>query len=124
MKTGRPRLLIIDQNLRDFAGHYHDYTQAVIKAARAQDVDVELIASTDFPAVELAGARVIGRIAPAGLLSGGWRASARAMVAKAPAPVRRAMASASARMHSGAAPDRRIGAEIVRAITSANLSAS
>lgn len=55
------RLLVVDQSLKNFEGHHHDLTRAVIQAAAEQGWSPNLACHVDFPQDELAGASIIGR---------------------------------------------------------------
>lgn len=60
--TGQ-RLLIIDQNLKGFEGHHHDYTHAIIKAAQKRGLTVQLVTHRAYRGTTLAGAPVVARFA-------------------------------------------------------------
>jgi hypothetical protein len=55
------RLLVVDQSLKDYSGHHHDYSRVVIETARRAGIGVALACHRAFPGVELAGAPVVGR---------------------------------------------------------------
>jgi hypothetical protein len=61
MPSSAPRLLVIDQSLKNFEGHYFEYDLAVIEAATRLGVRTALAAHRAYSASTLADAPVIGR---------------------------------------------------------------
>jgi glycosyltransferase involved in cell wall biosynthesis len=106
MPSTTPRLLVVDQSLRGFAGHHYDYSRAVIEAAAAQGLEVLLAPNHAFPENNLAGARVVGRF------SGAWNeaglsstvGTARNILARLPDGPRHLLVGAAARLRPSTAP--------------------
>jgi hypothetical protein len=59
MASGPPRLLIVDQHLRNFEGHHYEYDLAVVRAARQLGLDVTLAAHNDFTDSVVEGVKTV-----------------------------------------------------------------
>ncbi len=90
MSSTNPRLVVIDQGLRDFTGHFYEYDLAVLGAAAALGVETTLAAHRDFPDRVLGPAPVVKLFA--GTSDDARRSDARTLVrrtlAHLPQPVR------------------------------------
>lgn len=128
MSSMPSRLLVVDQRLKDYSGHHHDYSRAVIEAARRACIPVALACHRAFPEVELAGAPVVGRF------SGDWndagrglRAAARTALHCLPEKLRHLVMHRLHRWVDQArppAPGPRFGHELFTIIVNANLGAT
>ena len=74
MPSTSPRFLVVDQSLKDFAGHHYAYSRAVIEAAIAAGFTAMLAPHQAFPQDALAGAPVVGRFSSA------WNETARSFL--------------------------------------------
>lgn len=71
MPSSAPRLLVVDQSLKNFEGHYFEYDLAVIDAATRLGMQTALAPHQSFAANALGAAPVIGRF------SNDWNAAGR-----------------------------------------------
>ncbi|MBB1093379.1 glycosyltransferase [Rhodopseudomonas palustris] len=92
------RFLVVDQSLRNFEGHHHDYSTAIVRSALQMGLNVSVAAHGEFPGDALADAPVVGRFCNDGAASGRSRLTtmARRALAGLPRPFRTTLLSLAA----------------------------
>src|SRR5262245_8510117 len=119
MPSTAPRLLVVDQSLKDFQGHHYEYDLAVLDAAARVGIGSMLATHRSFPEQFVGATPVVGRFRGAWYDAGRTpvRAALRRVLASLPETLRYPLlrAAAIAGRKSPAepvVPDRRFAAEL------------
>ena len=129
MPQPRRRLIIVDQGLRGYEGHHHEYDVAVASAAARRGMDPALAVHSALAVESVDGIPVVGRFRQSS--NDARRSRAKTVVRSAlnllPSPARRPLLSAAARVPArtsqGTIEGRAFGAELSGLIAAERLAA-